>query len=88
MDKDNWANILRLNFRIGGKKRQIWRLNILATEYSLKSIADFHDRDLTSDGERKGLHCHDSRIRNPVLKIQVEAKSLNNQDFESRNIDK
>ncbi len=35
----------------------------LATEYgSLKSIAlIFHDRDLTSDGERE-MHCHDSRI--------------------------
>lgn len=70
----------------------------LATEYgSLKSIAlIFHDRDLTSDGERKGLHCHMIlEFRNPVTitsleKFKFEAgKSLNNQDlmFQSRNVE-
>ena len=70
----------------------------LAIEYgSLKSIAlIFHDRDLTSDGERKGLHCHMVlEFRNPVTitsleKFKFEAgKSLNNQDlmFQSRNVE-
>ena len=70
----------------------------LATEYgSLKSIAlIFHDRDVTSDGALKGLHCHMIlEFRNPVTitsleKFKFEAgKSLNNQDlmFQSRNVE-
>lgn len=70
----------------------------LAREYgSLKSIAlIFHDRDLTSDGEQKGLHCHMIlEFRNPVTITSLEkfkfpvGKSLNNQDlmFQSRNVE-
>lgn len=70
----------------------------LAREYgSLKSIAlIFHDRDLTSDGEQKGLHCHMViEFRNPVTITSLEkfkfpvGKSLNNQDlmFQSRNVE-
>lgn len=70
----------------------------LAREYgSLKSIAlIFHDRDLTSDGEQKGLHCHMViEFRNPVTITSLEkfkfpvGKSLNNQElmFQSRNVE-
>ena len=65
---------------------------------SLKSIAlIFHDRDYTSDGTLKGLHCHMVlEFRNPVTITALEklkfpvGKSLNNQDlmFQSRNVEK
>lgn len=70
----------------------------LAREYgSIKSIAlIFHDRDVTSDGEQKGLHCHMVlEFRNPLSIRSLEkfkfpvGKSLNNQDlmFQSRNVE-
>jgi hypothetical protein len=64
---------------------------------SLKSIAlIFHDRDVTSDGALKGLHCHMIlEFRNPVMITALEklkfpvGKSLNNQEmmFQSRNVE-
>ncbi len=61
MDKDT-ASIW--NFRYGLKEKvKSETFEYLATEYgSLKSMfLIFNDRDLTSDGERKGLHLsHDS----------------------------
>lgn len=64
---------------------------------SLKSIAlIFHDRDVTSDGALKGLHCHMIlEFRNPVTITALEklkfpvGQSLNNQEmmFQSRNVE-
>jgi hypothetical protein len=64
---------------------------------SLKSIAlIFHDRDVTSDGALKGLHCHIIlEFRNPVTITALEklkfpvGQSLNNQEmmFQSRNVE-
>lgn len=64
---------------------------------SLKSIAlIFHDRDVTSDGALKVLHCHMIlEFRNPVTITALEklkfpvGQSLNNQEmmFQSRNVE-
>ncbi len=64
-------------------------------EYKINSI-DFHDRDVTSDGEQKGLHCHMVlEFRNPLSITSLEkfkfpvGKSLNNQIvFQSRMLGK
>ena len=56
----------------------------LAREYgSLKSIAlIFHDRDLTSDGEQKGLHCHMViEFRNPVTITSLENLSSQSENL-------
>lgn len=77
-------------------KRQTFEY--LANEYgSLKSIAMiFHDRDITSDGAVKGLHCHMViEFRNPVTVATLEkfklpvGESLNGQElmFQSRNVE-
>ncbi len=81
-----------------GKRVKTETFEYLAREYgSIKSIAlIFHDRDVTSDGNQKGLHCHMVlEFRNPLSITSLEnlsslvGKSLNNQDlmFQSRNVE-
>ncbi len=59
MDKDELSKYLKFQIRIGKRKVKSETFEYLAAEYgSLKSIALIFMMNLTSDGERKGLHCH------------------------------